>query len=155
MRASSASSAGAKRESAFTRRVVRLPLGAGADAERTAESNHRADHRLGFATPLDGPDEGTVDLNRVERAWLLQDRRLRHRIENRVAGIPAVERKTYELETLTRAPIDRNLVDPSLLTADEGQWLNAYHAEVYEALSPLVDDATRERLDTATQPIAA
>lgn len=59
------------------------------------------------------------------------------------------------METLTRAPIDRNLVDPSLLTADEGRWLNAYYAEVYEALSPLVDDATRERLDTATQPIAA
>ncbi len=31
-------------------------------------------------------------------------------------------------ETLTLAPIDLNLVDPDLLTAEEREWLNLYHA---------------------------
>ena len=34
---------------------------------------------------------------------------------------------------LPRAPIDRTLIAPSLVTADERQWLNAYQAEGYEA----------------------
>ena len=45
-------------------------------------------------------------------------------------------------ETLTLAPIDRNLVDPSLLDDDEIAWLDAYHAHVREVLTPLVDPDT-------------
>ncbi len=33
-------------------------------------------------------------------------------------------------ETLTLAPIDRRLIDPTLLNADERDWLNAYHNRV-------------------------
>ena len=33
-------------------------------------------------------------------------------------------------ETLTLAPIDRSLVEPSLLDDDEIAWLDAYHARV-------------------------
>lgn len=41
-------------------------------------------------------------------------------------------------ETLTLCPIDTRLVKVDLLTAAERAWLNAYHVEVYEKLSPLV-----------------
>jgi len=79
------------------------------------------------------------------------------RIENlvavRQAEIGDAERETYEFETLTKAPIDRALIDPSLMLPFELDWLNAYHAEVFAALSPLVDDATREWLDDATRPL--
>ena len=57
-------------------------------------------------------------------------------------------------ETLTIAPIDLRLVDPSMLEKDEIAWLNAYHAWVREKLSPELDDADREWLIGATRPVA-
>ena len=39
-----------------------------------------------------------------------------------------------EFETITLAPIDLNLVEPSLLTEGERAWLNAYHARVRETI---------------------
>ncbi len=58
-------------------------------------------------------------------------------------------------ETLTLAPIDRTLIDPSLLDDDEIAWLNRYHAQVRETLTPLVDPATAHWLAEATQPIGS
>jgi Xaa-Pro aminopeptidase len=63
------------------------------------------------------------------------------------------DRKFMHFETITFAPIDLNLVEPSLLTKDEREWLNAYHAKTREKLSPLVDDETRTWLDHATRAI--
>lgn len=45
-------------------------------------------------------------------------------------------------ETLTWCPVDRRLVLPALLTAEELAWLNSYHATVFEKLSPLISDAS-------------
>ena len=56
-------------------------------------------------------------------------------------------------ETLTLAPIDRNLVARDLLDHDEIAWLDAYHARVREALTPLVDAETARWLAEATPPI--
>jgi Xaa-Pro aminopeptidase len=56
-------------------------------------------------------------------------------------------------ETLTLAPIDRNLVERGLLDADERAWLDAYHARVAAEIGPLVDDATRAWLGEATAPL--
>ena len=58
-------------------------------------------------------------------------------------------------ETLTLAPIDLSLVEPALLTPEETAWLDAYHARVREALSPIVDKDTAKWLKTATRAIAA
>jgi Xaa-Pro aminopeptidase len=41
----------------------------------------------------------------------------------------------YKFETLTLCPIDVNLIEKSLLSREEVQWLNAYHAEVRKKLS--------------------
>ena len=56
-------------------------------------------------------------------------------------------------ETITLAPIDLRLIEPSLLGAEHIEWLNAYHARVYEALYPLVDDETKEWLGDATAKV--
>ena len=64
------------------------------------------------------------------------------RIENLVlvqSAEGSAEREMLGFETLTLAPIDRNLIEPSLLDEDEIAWLNAYHARVREELTPLVD----------------
>ena len=63
------------------------------------------------------------------------------------------ERKMMEFETITLAPIDLDLVEPSLLTEGEREWLNAYHVRVREMLAPLVDAETRTWLQTATRAI--
>ena len=68
------------------------------------------------------------------------------RIENLVAveKRPKPEGGDRELlgfATLTLCPIDRSLVVPELLTAEELSWLDAYHARVAEELRPLVGDA--------------
>jgi len=80
------------------------------------------------------------------------------RIENLVlvAEAPAVEggeKPLNRFETLTLAPIDRRLVDCRLMTADEIDWLDSYHAEVRETLMPLVSDESRAWLGAATAPL--
>ena len=54
-------------------------------------------------------------------------------------------------ETLTLAPIDRALIEPALMTPEESDWLEAYHAHVRAALSPWVDERTRSWLEGATR----
>lgn len=58
-----------------------------------------------------------------------------------------------EFETLTLCPIDSRCLLPALLTQDEKQWFNAYHAEVRERLSPLLQGAALEWLNTRTAAI--
>ena len=81
------------------------------------------------------------------------------RIENLVAVKEADDSDEGFLgfETLTLAPIDRTLIDPAMLTADERAWLDAYHARVAETLAPLLADdaATLAWLRAATAPLTA
>ena len=50
------------------------------------------------------------------------------------------ERAMLEFETLTLCPIERRLIDMSLLTAEERAWLDGYHAHVRAALLPHLED---------------
>ena len=56
-------------------------------------------------------------------------------------------------ETLTMAPMDRKLVDKALLTAEELDQLNAYHAEVLAKVGPLVPDDVRAWMEEACAAI--
>ncbi len=56
-------------------------------------------------------------------------------------------------ETLTLAPIDQRLIDPTMLTDDELHWLNAYHGHVRRQLEPLVEDRVVNWLRSATEPM--
>jgi Xaa-Pro aminopeptidase len=80
------------------------------------------------------------------------------RIENLelvvAADIAGAEKPVNAFETLTLAPIDRNLVDLNMLSADELSWLNEYHAKVRHAVRPHVDEATKAWLDAATAPLS-
>ncbi len=80
------------------------------------------------------------------------------RIENLIVvsdyeEVKGGDRKMMSFETITLAPIDVELVEPKLLTAEERDWLNAYHARVRETLSPLVDGETRSWLERATRAV--
>jgi Xaa-Pro aminopeptidase len=56
-------------------------------------------------------------------------------------------------ETLTLCPVDTRLIEKSLLDSEETAWLNDYHGEVRETLSPLLEAEEREWLEAATKPI--
>lgn len=80
------------------------------------------------------------------------------RIENLILVKPATrikgsDRKTMSFETLTFAPIDRRLIDTSLLTDDERSWLDNYHAQVFDVVAPRLDAADRAWLQSATCPL--
>jgi len=80
------------------------------------------------------------------------------RIENLIVvsepkPVPGGDRKMMEFETITWAPIDLDLVEPSLLTEAERNWLNDYHATVREKLAALVDGDTKAWLEKATRAI--
>jgi Xaa-Pro aminopeptidase len=76
------------------------------------------------------------------------------RIENLVAvtevKVDGAERPMLGFENLTLAPIDRALIEPSLLTPEERAWVDAYHARVRAAITPLVDAKTAAWLKDAT-----
>jgi Xaa-Pro aminopeptidase len=56
-------------------------------------------------------------------------------------------------ETLTLCPIDVNCIAIDLMTDDELNWLNEYHARVAAELAPLVSSEAASWLETATAPI--
>jgi len=59
----------------------------------------------------------------------------------------------YRFETLTLAPIDRQLIDRNLLTQAELKWLNAYHLRVYTALAEYLTIEEELWLKEATKPL--
>jgi Xaa-Pro aminopeptidase len=81
------------------------------------------------------------------------------RIENLIVveNAPALPDQTVpamlQFETLTWTPIDTRLVDTTLLTGKERDWLNVYHAKVLEKIDPLVEGAVSDWLASACAPI--
>ncbi|WP_339069498.1 aminopeptidase P family protein [Fusobacterium animalis] len=61
--------------------------------------------------------------------------------------------KFLEFETITYAPIDLDGIVKTLLTKEEKQQLNEYHLEVYEKLSPYLNEKEKEFLKEYTKSI--
>jgi Xaa-Pro aminopeptidase len=80
------------------------------------------------------------------------------RIENLVLvvakAVAGAEKEMFGFETLTFAPIERNLVDLALLDAEERAWFDDYHARVAALIGPQVSDDVRSWLAGATAPLA-
>ena len=56
-------------------------------------------------------------------------------------------------ETLTLFPFELSLFETEIMTAEEIEWLNGYHAMVYEKLCPALDETQREWLALKTKPL--
>lgn len=82
------------------------------------------------------------------------------RIENLITVVPA-ERKAaattddefLTFETLTLCFYDTSLIEMSLMTQAEIDWLNAYHAFVYQEIAPRLDATDSAFLAKKCQPI--
>jgi Xaa-Pro aminopeptidase len=79
------------------------------------------------------------------------------RIENLVliseASPEGAEKPMLRFEDLTLAPLDRDLIDKSLLGAGEIAWIDGYHTRVRSALSEALPTDTRDWLEGATAPL--
>jgi len=56
-------------------------------------------------------------------------------------------------ENLTMVPFDLDAVEPALLTDHEKELLNAYHRDVYEKISPYLNEEEKEWLKESTRAI--
>jgi Xaa-Pro aminopeptidase len=143
---------------------ARFPVGvAGAHLDALARAPLWAEHRdydhgtgHGVGVYL-GVHEGPARISRVSQVPLEPGMILSNepgyyregewgiRIENLVVVVEAPrpeggdDREMRAFETLTWVPIDRRLIDASLLSPDERAWLDGYHAGVVERLAPRLD----------------
>ena len=67
--------------------------------------------------------------------------------------IPGGDQKMMGFETLTFAPFDSRLIDPTMMTDSELHWLNAYHGWVRRQIEPLVNEQVADWLRRATAPL--
>ncbi len=72
-------------------------------------------------------------------------------VEERV--VDGAEKPLLGFRTLTLAPIDRRLVDVTMLSPGERDWFNAYHVRVRAEIGPLVPEDVRRWLEPATAPL--
>jgi Xaa-Pro aminopeptidase len=79
----------------------------------------------------------------------------------RIENLVLVEERQIEgqeggylgFETLTFVPLDRKLIDKSLLTVDEIAWVDAYHAKVRALLAPQLEGEDLAWLERETAPL--
>lgn len=78
------------------------------------------------------------------------------RIENTLLITPYLKTafgEFLQFEPLTLAPIDTTPIIIEMLLSEERNWLNAYHEQVFQRLSPYLSDKENDWLREATQAI--
>jgi len=78
------------------------------------------------------------------------------RIENMVHTVLGEDSefgRFFKFENLTFCPINTDLIEKSMLPARQIDWLNNYHVEVLEKLSPLLNAEEREWLTHECRPV--
>ena len=111
---------------------------------------HEGPHRIGKGSNKVPLIPGMIVSN---EPGYYEDDQFGIRCENLVFVKESIKEGLYEFENLTFVPFDTRLIDKSLMTDVELNWLNEYHKEVFEKISPLVSDDTLAWLKNATQPI--
>jgi Xaa-Pro aminopeptidase len=114
---------------------------------------HEGPHRIGKGTNKVPLKEGMVVSN---EPGYYEEGNFGIRIENLifVKQIDEVKgKKLLGFENLTFVPIDTRLLDHSILTKPEKDWLNNYHRKVFEKISPFVAGDVLDWLENAVKVI--
>ncbi len=107
----------------------------------TAGSSPRAN------TPL---KEGMVTSN---EPGYYKDNAFGIRIENLILTKKSAKEGFYEHETLTLFPIETKMIDETKMDHKEKSWLNRYHQEVFERLSPALNEKEQNWLKVKCKPL--
>lgn len=76
------------------------------------------------------------------------------RIENLQYTAPVEENPEFlEFRYLTKVPIDKRLINKYLLSEGEREWLNSYHQDVYDTLTPYLNSDEKKWLKGACSPL--
>ena len=67
--------------------------------------------------------------------------------------VPGGDVAMLSFKALTLAPLDRNLIEPGLLSPAEWRWVDDYHARVLRELSSRLPERDRAWLEAACAPI--
>ena len=93
----------------------------------------------------------------TDEPGLYLENRFGVRTENTMLITPYMETefgRFLQMEPLTLCPIDTEPIILEMMKPEEIEWLNEYHKQVYEELSPLLEDeGDREWLKTETRPL--
>ncbi len=129
---------------------------------------HGTGHGVGFCLNVhEGPQSispsATDAKNIIEPGMLVSDEPAIYRegeygirIENLILCYENEETefgKFLKFDTVSLCHIDKNLIDISLLDKREIEWLNSYHSEVYEKLSPFLSEEEKVWLKDKTESI--
>lgn len=78
------------------------------------------------------------------------------RCENLVLTVPAMETefgRFFKFEELTLCPFDLKLFDKTIMTPEEIEWVNNYHAHVREAIAPHLEGDDLQFLISSTEKL--
>lgn len=81
---------------------------------------------------------------RIESLMVVRQRATKYRFQNR---------QFLGFETITLVPIQRTLIQVDMLSDEELQWLNEFHAETREKIAPRVQGRAKEWIMRETEPI--
>lgn len=141
--------------------LARLPLW-----EECLDFKHGTGHGIGFALNChEGPHRINLTAGpiRLEEGMLVSNEpgfyaedQYGIRSENIILAKEYGESpygKFMEFETISFCPFDLESIDKDLLTKEEIKWLNDYHKDVYEKLSPYLNDEEKAWLKENTREI--
>jgi len=127
---------------------------------------HGTGHGIGFALSVhEGPQRIASQANSIaivpgmmtsNEPGYYKDNEYGIRCENIILTVEhgkSIYGEFYAFETISFAPFDLEAVNKNLLTEDEVLWLNNYHKEVYDKLSPLLEENEAAWLKEATRSI--
>ena len=114
---------------------------------------HGTGHGIGhFLNVHEGPQSIRMNYNPVElkpgmvtsnEPGIYRAGKYGIRVENLLLTVKAGDSdwgEFYGSETITLCPIDKKLIDKSMLASDEIDWLNTYHQKVYDELSSFLNE---------------
>lgn len=127
---------------------------------------HGTGHGVGFFINChEGPQNIRLNINPTplqpgmvtsNEPGLYLENRYGIRLENLIVTVPAMETefgRFLKFDTMTLFPFDLRLLETSIMTDRELEWLNAYHAEVRSRLTPLLTAEEAKWLEEKTRPV--
>lgn len=112
-------------------------------------------HEGPVSISLNGSDYG-LKCNMVmsDEPGIYKENKYGIRIENLQYTAPVSSAEGFlRFIPLTKVPIDKTLIDKYMLSSDEQAWLNQYHKNVYEDISPYLTEHERLWLEKACAPL--